>query len=79
MRKMNNLEYFFIAIELDRQLSGKHFSRIRKIGESTYRMKIAGFEVLAENRLAILLVLHSSCFRTAAAGNGERGPIRDLR
>lgn len=48
MRKMNNLEYSFIARELSEALSGKHFSRIRKLGDETYRMKIAGFEVIAE-------------------------------
>lgn len=48
MRKMNNLEYSFMADELARALANRHFSRIRKMGESTYRMKIAGFEVLIE-------------------------------
>ena len=48
MRRMNNLEYAFLADELARALAGKHFGRIRKLGENAYRMKIAGFEVMAE-------------------------------
>lgn len=46
MHKMSNLEYSFIVRELAINLNGKHFGRIRKIGGSTYRMKIAGFEIL---------------------------------
>ncbi|HSB46373.1 MAG TPA: NFACT family protein [Candidatus Bilamarchaeum sp.] len=48
MRKMNNLEYSFLADELARGLVGKHFGRMRKLGENTYRMKIGSFEVLCE-------------------------------
>ncbi len=48
MRKMNNLEYSFMAAELARELAGRHFNRIRKIGEGKYRMKVGSSEVLAE-------------------------------
>ncbi|MCI0503714.1 NFACT family protein [Candidatus Micrarchaeota archaeon] len=48
MHKMSNLEYSFIVRELGQALNGKHFGRIRKIGGSTYRMKIAGLEVICE-------------------------------
>jgi predicted ribosome quality control (RQC) complex YloA/Tae2 family protein len=48
MHKMSNLEYFFLVKELGLQLNGKHFGRIRKIGEGTYRMKISGYEILCE-------------------------------
>jgi predicted ribosome quality control (RQC) complex YloA/Tae2 family protein len=45
---MNNLEYFFVVSELERALAGKHFGRMRKLGENAYRMKIGTFEVLCE-------------------------------
>jgi len=48
MHKMSNLEYSFIVRELGQALNGKHFGRIRKIGESIYRMKFAGVEVICE-------------------------------
>jgi predicted ribosome quality control (RQC) complex YloA/Tae2 family protein len=48
MHKMSNLEYSFIVRELGLQLNGKHFGRIRKIGENVYRMKLAGVEILCE-------------------------------
>lgn len=48
MRRMNNLEYFFLVSELSRELVGKHFNRIRKISEGKYRMKVGSAEVLAE-------------------------------
>ncbi len=48
MHKMSNLEYSFIVGELGRQLNGKHFGRIRKVGDGVYRMKIAGIEVICE-------------------------------
>ncbi len=48
MHKMSNLEYSYIAGELGRLLAGKHFSRLRKIGESLYRMKIGSSEIIAE-------------------------------
>jgi len=48
MRIMSNLEYSFMASELSGQLSGKHFSRIRKLSERTYRMKIGNSEILFE-------------------------------
>jgi predicted ribosome quality control (RQC) complex YloA/Tae2 family protein len=45
---MSNLEYSFLVSEFGRSLNGKHFGRIRKIGESTYRMKIASSEIICE-------------------------------
>ncbi len=47
MHKMNNLEYSFIVKELS-TLAGKHFSRIRKIAEGIYRMKIGSVEIICE-------------------------------
>jgi predicted ribosome quality control (RQC) complex YloA/Tae2 family protein len=44
---MSNLEYSFIVTELQ-HLAGKHFGRIRKIGEGLYRMKIGNIEVICE-------------------------------
>jgi predicted ribosome quality control (RQC) complex YloA/Tae2 family protein len=48
MHIMSNLEYSFLVAELSRQLVGKHFSRIRKLGEGIYRMKISTSEILCE-------------------------------
>ncbi|MFH0884692.1 MAG: NFACT family protein [Candidatus Micrarchaeota archaeon] len=48
MHKMSNLEYSFLVSELSRQLNGKHFGRIRKVGDGIYRMKIAGIEIICE-------------------------------
>jgi predicted ribosome quality control (RQC) complex YloA/Tae2 family protein len=48
MHKMNNLEYSFIVKELSQKIVGRHFDRIRKIGESLYRMKIANVEIICE-------------------------------
>ncbi|NYZ74184.1 NFACT family protein [Candidatus Micrarchaeota archaeon] len=48
MHVMSSMEYSFIISELAPSLSGKRFSRIRKIGEKTYRMKIGSTEVLCE-------------------------------
>lgn len=48
MHVMSGLEYSYIARELGALASGKHFSRIRKIGEKTYRMKIANTEIICE-------------------------------
>jgi predicted ribosome quality control (RQC) complex YloA/Tae2 family protein len=47
MRKMSNLEYSFIVTELS-SVVGKHFQRIRKLGEATYRMKIGNAEILCQ-------------------------------
>ncbi|MFN7991101.1 MAG: NFACT family protein [Candidatus Micrarchaeia archaeon] len=53
MHKMSNLEFFFIAKELSGSLAGKHFSRIRKLGDGIYRMKIGTLEILAESGVRI--------------------------
>lgn len=45
MRKMSNLEYSFAVQELS-DLAGKHFARIRRMGEGIYRMKIGSAEIL---------------------------------
>lgn len=45
---MTNLEYSSIVKELS-SLAGKHFSRIRKLGEDLYRMKIGTAEILCES------------------------------
>ncbi|MBD3210581.1 hypothetical protein GF318_04335 [Candidatus Micrarchaeota archaeon] len=47
MRKMSNLEYSFMVRELS-HLAGKHFNRIRKIEDDTYRMKIGSTEILCQ-------------------------------
>lgn len=44
---MSNLEYSFIVKELS-SLLGKHFSKIRKMNEDTYRMKIGNIEILCQ-------------------------------
>jgi len=48
MHIMSGLEYRFMAGELSRQLNGRHFGRIRRVGEGIYRMKIAGVEIICE-------------------------------
>jgi predicted ribosome quality control (RQC) complex YloA/Tae2 family protein len=48
MHGMSSLEYSYIISELARSLVGKHFGRIRKLGERTYRMKIGSTEVVCE-------------------------------
>jgi len=48
MHKMTNLEYSFITSEISALMVGKHFSRIRKIDDGIYRMKIGTFEILCE-------------------------------
>ncbi len=48
MHIMSGLEYHYIADELGRQLNGKHFGRIRRIGEGAYRLKIASAEIICE-------------------------------
>jgi len=52
MYKMTNLDYSFIVKELS-ALAGKHFSRIRKLGEGLYRMKIGSTEILSENGIRL--------------------------
>lgn len=53
MHKMTNLEFFFLSDEFARLLVGKHFGRIRKLGENLYRMKIATIEILCESGVRI--------------------------
>ena len=48
MHVMSNLEYSFIVSELSRQLAGKHFSRLRRLGEGVYRMKIGTAEIIIQ-------------------------------
>lgn len=48
MHKMSNLEYFFLVNELAPRVVGKHFSRIRKIAEGIYRMKIGDCEIICQ-------------------------------
>ncbi len=48
MRSMNSLEYTFMAAELSRSLSGKHFARLRRLAEGKYRLKIGTAEIVAE-------------------------------
>ena len=47
MYKMTNLDYSFIVEEFS-SLVGKHFSRIRKLGEGIYRMKVGSTEIICE-------------------------------
>jgi len=47
MHAMSALEYSSIIGEL-RPVIGKHFDRIRKLGEKTYRMRIGSIEILCE-------------------------------
>ncbi len=47
MHKMSNLEYSYIINELS-HLAGKHLSRIRKIRDGLYRMKIGSTEIICE-------------------------------
>jgi len=48
MHGMSSLEYSFIISELAPSLTGRHFGRIRKLGEKTYRMKIGAVEIICE-------------------------------
>jgi predicted ribosome quality control (RQC) complex YloA/Tae2 family protein len=48
MHIMSGLEYSFMARELAALLAGKHFGRIRKIGDAAYRIKIASAEIICE-------------------------------
>ncbi len=48
MRAMNSLEYSFLAAELAGGLVGKHYNRLRKLGEGKYRLKIGTMEIVAE-------------------------------
>lgn len=48
MHGMSGLEYSFVISELAPSLIGRHFGRIRKLGEKTYRMKIGSTELLCE-------------------------------
>lgn len=48
MQKMDNLDYSFMVRELSKKLIGRHFNRIRRIGEGVYRVKIGSLEVLCE-------------------------------
>ena len=45
---MTNFEYAFMVSELSPLILGRHFDRIRKIGEGIYRMKIGSTEILCE-------------------------------
>jgi predicted ribosome quality control (RQC) complex YloA/Tae2 family protein len=45
---MTNLEYSFIVGEIAPKIAGKHFNRIRKLRDNTYRMKIGTVEILCE-------------------------------
>jgi len=47
MRQMQNLECTFMARELA-QLEGKHFSKVYRIGERAFRMKIGDAQVIAQ-------------------------------
>jgi predicted ribosome quality control (RQC) complex YloA/Tae2 family protein len=48
MHHMTNFEYSFIVGELSSRLLGKHFDRIRKVGDGLYRIKISNYEVICE-------------------------------
>ena len=48
MHQMTNLEYSFIVAELAPRVVGKHFGRIRRLGDGIYRMKIGTTEILCE-------------------------------
>jgi predicted ribosome quality control (RQC) complex YloA/Tae2 family protein len=47
MHVMSNLEYSFLANELS-GLAGKHLSKVRKISDNVYRVKIGTSEILCE-------------------------------
>ena len=47
MHAMSNLEYSFLANELSR-LVGKHLSKVRKVSEKVYRVKIGTSEIICE-------------------------------
>ncbi len=48
MHKMSTFEYAYIVRELAPQVVNKHFSRMRKVAEDTYRMKIGTCEILVQ-------------------------------
>jgi len=57
MYKMTNLDYSFIVKELS-SLVGKHFSRIRKLGEGLYRMKVGSTEIECESGIRLHATRH---------------------
>ncbi len=61
MHKMNNLEYSTMVKELS-HLVGKHFNRMRKIGQNIYRLKIGTTEILCELGIRIhqTMIIESS-------------------
>ena len=48
MHNMSSLEYSFLSNELSTKLVGKYFSRVRKLSEDTYRIKIGDYELLCQ-------------------------------
>jgi len=48
MHIFSSLDYSFLVNELARSLNGKHFNRMRKLGESIYRLKIGTSEIICE-------------------------------
>lgn len=48
MHSMTSLEYSSILGELAPRVAGKHFDRIRKLGENVYRVKIGSTEIVCE-------------------------------
>ncbi|MDD5340288.1 MAG: NFACT family protein [Candidatus ainarchaeum sp.] len=65
MHEMSALEYSFITAELAPKIVGKHFGRIRKLGENAYRMKIGTCEILCELGVRI----HETRYITEAEGD----------
>ncbi len=57
MYKMTNLDYSFIVKELS-SLVGRHFSRIRKLGEGLYRVKIGSTEIVCESGIRLHATRH---------------------
>lgn len=48
MHKMTTLEYSYLVRELGSKLTGKYFSRIKKLSDDTYRLKIGDYELLCQ-------------------------------
>ncbi len=48
MHVMSNLEYAYIVHELSAQLAGRHFARLRYMGNGAYRLKIGTVEIMCQ-------------------------------
>jgi predicted ribosome quality control (RQC) complex YloA/Tae2 family protein len=67
MHRMAALEYSFLVAELAPRIAGRHFGRMRKLGDGIYRMKIGTTEILCELGVRI----HETRYVEEAAGGDK--------